>query len=159
MSSYKDVIEWLFNLRRFGSKPGLERISYLLKALGDPHERFRAIHITGTNGKGSTTAMAASILRAAGFKVGMYTSPHLSSFTERIIVDDDRIPVKEVVRLVEEIRPIAEEMEGKPELGHPTFFEVTTAIGFEYFAEQGVDLAVVEVGMGGKLDATNVVHS
>lgn len=156
--TYSEVISWLFSLRRFGSKPGLERISHLLRMRGDPHERFKAIHITGTNGKGSTTAMATSILRATGFSVGMYTSPHLSSFTERILVDGEPISVEEVVRLVEEIRPIAEEIGERPDLGHPTFFEVTTAMGFEYFAERGIDIAVVEVGMGGGLDATNVIH-
>jgi len=146
-------------MRRYGSKRGLHRIRHLLRELGDPQERFRSIHVTGTNGKGSTTAMAASILRAAGYEVGMYTSPHLSSFTERIVVGERRIPVKAVVDLVEEVKPFVEEMARIPELGHPTFFEVATAIAFRYFAEEGVDFAVLEAGMGGGLDATNVVHS
>ncbi|MCD6262947.1 bifunctional folylpolyglutamate synthase/dihydrofolate synthase [Candidatus Bathyarchaeota archaeon] len=157
--TYKETLKWLFGLRRFGSKPGLKNIRYLLSRIGDPHERFKSVHVTGTNGKGSTTAMVASILQAEGYKVGRFTSPHLSSFTERIVVNGRQIPPGDVVRIVEEIRPVIGEMVRTPGLRHPTFFEVVTAIAFKYFAEQGVDFASVEVGMGGKLDATNVIHS
>jgi len=136
----------------------LERVSYLLRELGDPQRAFRAIHVTGTSGKGSTTAMAAPILGAAGYRVGMYTSPHLSSFTERIVVDGRPIGVEEVVGLLEEVRPMAAEM-ASTKLDHPTFFEVSTAIAFKHFQERNVDLAVVEVGMGGRLDATNVLEA
>ena len=156
---YRELVEWLFSLRRLSSKPGLRRISHLLSELGDPHRAFKAIHVTGTSGKGSTTAMAASILHAAGYRVGMYTSPHLSSFTERIVVDGQPIGVGDVVRLIESLRPIAEGMASKPDLGHPTFFELSTAMAFKYFEERGVDYAVVEVGMGGRLDATNVIDA
>ena len=156
---YRELVGWLFSLRRLGSKPGLRRISHLLSELGDPHRAFKAIHVTGTSGKGSTTAMAASILHAAGYRVGMYTSPHLSSFTERIVVDGQPIGVGDVVRLIESLRPIAEGMASKPDLGHPTFFELSTAMAFKYFEERGVDYAVVEVGMGGRLDATNVIDA
>ena len=156
---YRELVEWLFSLRRLSSKPGLRRISHLLSELGDPHRAFKAIHVTGTSGKGSTTAMAASILHAAGYRVGMYTSPHLSSFTERIVVDGQPIGVGDVVRLIESLRPIAEGMASKPDLGHPTFFELSTAMAFKYFEERGVDYAVVEVGMGGRLDATNVIEA
>jgi len=157
--SYRKVLRWLFSLRRFGSKPGLEHISYLLGLMGDPHMNFKSIHITGTNGKGSTTAMVASILGAAGYSVGMFTSPHLSSFTERIVVDGEPIPPYEVVRIMDEIMPLIDHMLEDPGLRHPTFFEVITALAFKYFSERGVDFAVLEVGMGGRLDATNVVHA
>jgi dihydrofolate synthase/folylpolyglutamate synthase len=156
---YKDHIEWLFAVRRFGSKLGLNYVRHLLVQIGDPHEDFFSVHVTGTNGKGSTTVIIASILGEAGYKVGMYTSPHLSSFTERIQINGGQIPVREVVRLIEEVRPLCEEMAEDPELRHPTFFEIITAIAFKYFSEEGVDYAVLEVGMGGKLDATNVVKA
>ena len=157
--SYKEALEWLYGIQRFGSKLGLVNIRHLLGQIGDPHERFKSIHVTGTSGKGSTTAMVASILRAEGYKVGMFTSPHLSSFTERIVINGQQISVEEVVRIVGEIKPLVDQMAQDPELRHPTYFEVVTAIAFKYFAEQGMDFAVLEVGMGGKLDATNVVHS
>jgi dihydrofolate synthase/folylpolyglutamate synthase len=156
---YREDLEWLFKVRRFGSKLGLEYVSYLLAQLGDPQNDFRSIHITGTSGKGSTTAMVSSILREAGFSVGMFTSPHLTSFTERIQINGRRIPVEDVVRLVDVVRPICEEMMEDPLLRHPTFFEIVTAMAFRYFSEEEVDFAAVEVGMGGRLDATNVVRS
>ncbi|UCD43895.1 MAG: bifunctional folylpolyglutamate synthase/dihydrofolate synthase [Candidatus Bathyarchaeota archaeon] len=156
---YEEVVDWLFGLHRYGSRPGLVNIRHLLDCMGDPHEGFKSIHVTGTNGKGTTTAMTASILKAAGYSVGMFTSPHLSSFTERIVVNGRRIPPEDVVRIVDEIRPHINEMVENTELRHPTFFEVITAIAFKYFSEQRVDFAVLEVGMGGKLDATNVVHA
>jgi dihydrofolate synthase/folylpolyglutamate synthase len=156
---YRDHIEWLFAVRRFGSKLGLDYVRHLLAQIGDPHEDFKAVHVTGTNGKGSTTAMIASILKEAGYRVGMFTSPHLSTFTERIQVNGVQIPVEEVVRLIEEVRPLCEGMAEDQELRHPTFFEIITAIAFKYFSEEGVDYAVLEVGMGGKLDATNVVKA
>jgi dihydrofolate synthase/folylpolyglutamate synthase len=157
--SYRETLDWLFPLRRLGSKRELETIRHLLHQIGDPQDMFRSILVTGTNGKGSTVAMVASILWAAGYKVGMFTSPHLSSFTERIMVNGKQIPQTDVVRIVGEIRLYVDEMARAPQLRCPTFFEITTAIAFKYFAEQEVDLAVIEVGMGGKLDATNVVHA
>jgi dihydrofolate synthase/folylpolyglutamate synthase len=159
LQRYKETVEWLFGIQRFGSKLGLVNIRHLLGQLGDPQESFKSIHITGTSGKGSTTAMISSILHATGHRVGMFTSPHLSSFTERIRVNGEPIPPGEVVRIVDEIRPHVEEMAETEGLRHPTFFEVITGIAFKYFSEQGVDFAVLEVGMGGRLDATNVVQS
>jgi dihydrofolate synthase/folylpolyglutamate synthase len=156
---YRDHIEWLFAVRRFGSKLGLDYVRHLLAQIGDPHEDFRSVHVTGTNGKGSTTAMIASILGEAGYRVGMFTSPHLSTFTERIQINGVQISVEDVVRLIEEVRPLCEGMSEDPELRHPTFFEIITAIAFKYFSEEGVDYAVLEVGMGGRLDATNVVKA
>ncbi|MGH9389375.1 MAG: bifunctional folylpolyglutamate synthase/dihydrofolate synthase, partial [Vicinamibacteria bacterium] len=115
-------------------------------------------HVTGTNGKGSVCAYLASIFRAAGHRVGLYTSPHLVKFNERIRVDGRAIGDEDVARLYARIKPLAAEMAAKSEADQPTFFEVTTAMAFEYFRERTVDVAVVEVGMGGRMDATNVVH-
>jgi dihydrofolate synthase/folylpolyglutamate synthase len=157
--SYGEATEWLFGQRRSGRKRELKRVQHLLGQMGDPEKRFRSIHVTGTNGKGSTTAMVASILKAAGYRVGMFTSPHLSSFSERIVVDGEQIPADDVVRIVEEIMPLANRMSRDPEIGHLSFFEITTSIAFKYFAEREVDFAVLEAGMGGRVDATNIVHS
>jgi len=157
--NYEEVIDWMFNIRRFGSKLGLKYISRLLDLIDNPHHRFKSIHVAGTSGKGSTTAMIASILGAEGYKVGMFTSPHLSSFNERIIVSRRQIPSEDVIRIVGELKPLAEQMAQDPNLRHPTFYEVVTALAFKYFAEQDIDFAVLEVGMGGKLDATNVVRA
>jgi len=154
---YKDTIEYLFNLKIYGMSLGLERIEYLLKILGSPYKDLKAIHITGTNGKGSVGAMISSILHSAGYKVGLFTSPHLVSFEERIVVNGKRIPKEGVCSLMERIKPIAESMTKNGKFDHPTFFEVATAMAFEHFSEEEVDYAVLEVGLGGRLDATNVI--
>ncbi|TAL25971.1 MAG: bifunctional folylpolyglutamate synthase/dihydrofolate synthase, partial [Nitrospirae bacterium] len=134
-------------------KLGLENTVRLLSCFGNPQNDFPSIHVAGTNGKGSTSAMTASILRSAGFKVGLFTSPHLVSFTERIRINNEEITENEVVELADEIREAASTMEDFS----PTFFEVVTVMGFLYFKRKNVDLAVVETGMGGRLDATNVL--
>ena len=157
--NYQDVTDYIYNLQRFGIKLGLTNITHLLELIGNPQKNYKTILVGGTSGKGSTVAMISSILQEAGFRVGTFTSPHLSSFTERIIVNKKRIPEKDVVRIINEIKPAMDEMEKDPRFQHPTFFEVTTALAFKYFSEQKVDFAVLEVGMGGRLDATNVVDS
>ena len=129
----------------------LSRVARLLADVGDPHARFPAVHIAGTKGKGSTAAMVESCLRAAGYRTGFYTSPHLHTFRERIQVAGHKIAREDVVALVKEVRPLIEHTPGV------TTFEAITAIGFLYFARSGVDVAVVEVGLGGRLDATNVL--
>ena len=150
---YEDVIEHIFKLRRFGGmKLGLERVKELSERLGNPQEKYKIIHVGGSNGKGSTVAMIASILKAAGYKVGTFTSPHLSRFTERIAVNGEEINEEKVIRLFEEIEKVSEAMEERP-----TFFEVTTAMALKWFADQKVDFAIIEVGLGGRLDATNIV--
>ena len=154
---YEAFLREFYRLERFGIKLGLDVITDLLHRLGDPHDRFPAVHVTGTNGKGSVCAYLASILRAAGFRVGLYTSPHLVRFNERIRVNGEMISDQDVMRLYGAIRPHMEAMAARNPVHHPTFFEVTTAMAFEYFAEQEVDIALVEVGMGGRYDATNVV--
>ncbi len=152
--NYREVTDYIFSLRRFGdTKLGLERTEYLLNAIGNPHKKIKSIHVGGTAGKGSTVAMISSILEEAGYNVGRYTSPHLSNFTERIVTNGERISEDEIVRQFTELKPIIDEMRDKP-----TFFEVATAMALKYFHDQQVDFAVLEVGLGGRLDATNVVN-
>jgi dihydrofolate synthase/folylpolyglutamate synthase len=156
-SGYREVVDWLFQVRRFGPERTLDPIIRLAGMLGNPQNSFRVIHVTGTNGKGSTSAMIASILCAAGYSVGLYTSPHLERFTERIVVDGEEIPEEDVVRLTGVIRPFVEMLNAEPEKVRPLFFDIVTAMAFKYFEERRVDFAVLEVGMGGRLDATNIV--
>jgi dihydrofolate synthase/folylpolyglutamate synthase len=156
-TEYQEAVDWLFQVRRFGPERTLDPIRRLAGMLGDPQSSFKAIHITGTNGKGSTSAMIASILRAAGYSVGLFTSPHLERFTERIVVDGEEIPDEDVARLTKLIRPLVESLNDEPEKVRPLFFDIVTAMAFKYFEERHVDFAVLEVGMGGRLDATNVV--
>lgn len=157
---YQNAVDYIYGLKRFREEGDpLKRTKNLMERLGDPQEKMKVIHVTGTNGKGSTVAMIASILHETKYKVGMYISPHLSSFTERITVNKRHIPKQEVARLVAEIIPIVKEMEADGNVSKPTFFEVVTALMFTYFSEEHVDFAVLEVGLGGRLDATNVVDS
>ncbi len=153
---YREALAHLERLPSRLVKPGLERIEYLLARLGEPHLYLegRAIHIGGTNGKGSLVAMLSQILKEAGYRVGSYTSPHLVDWCERIRIDGQPIPEEELARLILRLRPIWEEMEGDL----PTVFEALTAAAFQYFCERAVDLAVVEVGLGGRFDATNVLQ-
>ena len=145
-------MKYLESLEKFGINLRLERITTLLDQLGNPQQSFNSIHVAGTNGKGSTCAMIASILNAAGYRVGLYTSPHLFHYTERIKINGKEISRKEFSRLIKLMQLLAEKLELKP-----TVFEVLTAAAFLYFAQKKVDYAVVEVGLGGRLDATNVL--
>ena len=153
---YEAFLQEFYRLERFGIKLGLDVITELLRRLGEPQRLFPAVHVTGTNGKGSVCAFLESILREAGYHVGLYTSPHLVRFNERIRVNGHEISNDDVVRLYTAIRPHMEAMAAENPVHHPTFFEVATAMAFAYFAERKVDVAVVEVGMGGRYDATNV---
>jgi dihydrofolate synthase/folylpolyglutamate synthase len=163
--TYAQATEFLFGLRRFGWRLGLETVERLLALLGDPQAGVPSIHIGGTNGKGSTAAMLAAVLQAAGYRTGLYTSPHLLDFTERIRVSGAPIGADEVTRLTEELKDLcaahfAPQLVPSPptdRLPHPTFFELTTAMAFLQFARQGVEAAVIEVGLGGRFDATNVL--
>lgn len=157
LTEYQQAVEWLFQVRRFGPERTLEPIIRLAGLLSDPQNSYRSIHITGTNGKGSTSAMIASILRAAGYHVGLFTSPHLERFTERIVVDGEEIHEEDVVRLAKLIRPLVEKLNAEPQRVHPLFFDIVTAMALKYFEEMKVDFAVLEVGLGGRLDATNIV--
>jgi dihydrofolate synthase/folylpolyglutamate synthase len=147
---YRGSLDYLYGLQRFGIKLGLENIRALLTRLGHPERDFGILHVGGSNGKGSVSAALAEILVQAGYRVGLYTSPHLHSFTERIRVNGTAIAEDEVARLTAEIRSVTN---GVP----VTFFEFTTALSLLYFHRRLVDFAVLEVGMGGRLDATNVV--
>lgn len=148
-----ESVEYLYALGNevLAMKLGLETIRLLSSELGNPHEAFPAIHIAGTNGKGSTAAMTEAILRASGYRTGLYTSPHLISITERIRVGGEPIPTHEFARLATQVREAGERLVGQGLLpALPTFFEQVTAIAFLWYAEQKVDLAVLEVGMGGR---------
>jgi len=140
---------------------GVQRMHELLARLGNPHHRLPAIHVAGTKGKGSTATMIAATLQAAGYRVGLYTSPHLESLEERFVVDGRSCTPAELVALIEQVRPVVRDMDGPISQGTgraagPTFFEITTALAMRHFVERSVDLAVLEVGMGGRLDSTNV---
>jgi dihydrofolate synthase/folylpolyglutamate synthase len=151
--SYDETIRYLYNLQKYGIKFGLENITGLMSALHDPHTAFRSVHVAGTNGKGSTSAIIASVLQASGFRTGLFTSPHLVSFTERIRIDGQEISETDVIALAGEVRDIASGLEDFS----PTFFEVVTAMAMLYFKRNRTDMAVIEVGMGGRLDATNII--
>ncbi len=150
---YSATIEFLYALRLFGAKFGLENTLKLAALAGNPQEKLRFIHVAGTNGKGSTCAMLESIYRAAGLRVGLFTSPHLVSFRERIQVNRQLISESDVVRLVEELQPLLKHSGDD----HPTFFELATVMALKFFAEQKCDLVIWETGLGGRLDATNIV--
>jgi dihydrofolate synthase/folylpolyglutamate synthase len=150
-----ETLAYLYGLERFGMVFGLENITRLVQALGDPHLHLKVIHVGGTNGKGSVSAMIASILQEEGYTVGLYTSPHLISFTERIQINGTEITWEEVVELTDFLRRRVEE-EHIPE--RFTFFDFTTALAMYYFARRTVDVAILEVGLGGRLDSTNVVR-
>jgi dihydrofolate synthase/folylpolyglutamate synthase len=154
---YKSAVDYLHGLTAFGMKLGLERFAALCERLGDPQKKLKCVHVAGTNGKGSTTAMIVSILRSAGYHVGAYFSPYVYDVRERVQVDGDLIEEDALVRLVDVIRPHVSAL-AETDFGHPTEFEVKTALAFLYFVEQKVDFAVLEVGMGGRLDATNIVN-
>ena len=152
--SYAEAIQFLYGLRLFGAKFGLENTFKLAGLAGNPQKRLRFIHVAGTNGKGSTCAMLESIYRAAGLRVGLFTSPHLVSFRERIQVNRRLISEADVVRLVEQMQPWFQTF---PADHHPTFFEVVAVMALKFFAEQNCDLVIWETGLGGRLDATNIV--
>ena len=147
---YEKTIEYLYSLQKFGIKFGLSSTENLLSGLGRPHLGLPCLHLAGTNGKGSTGATLAAVLNQAGYRVGFFTSPHLVSFRERFVIGREMIGRREVVDLTARVRAASDP--GEP----PTFFEFVTAMAFLYFAEQKVDLAIMETGMGGRLDATNV---
>jgi len=154
--NFEEALEYMQSLRQFGIKLGNERFLNLLERIGNPHLEYPVVHVTGTKGKGSTTAMAAGILREHGFNVGSYFSPYVFDVRERVQVNGEMIPHDDFARLVSEIRPYAEAL-AATDAGTTTEFELKTAVGFLYFAERQVDFATIEVGLGGRLDATNVV--
>ena len=155
--TYQQTLDYLYNnlpmFQRIGPaayKVDLGNIVVLMKAMGNPEKHFKTIHVAGTNGKGSSSHMLASILQEAGYKVGLYTSPHLKSFTERVRINGEEIGQSSVVEFVQRIKPLIEEIS-------PSFFEITVALAFDYFSNSKVDIAVIEVGLGGRLDSTNII--
>ena len=148
----QEALTYIHSVSWKGSVPGLSRTQELLHRLGDPQNKLKFIHIAGTNGKGSTAAMLASVLQAAGYRTGLYTSPYITCFNERMQVDGRMIDDDELAQITQELRPHAEAMED-----HPTEFELVTAIAMVYFARHACDIVVLEVGLGGALDSTNVI--
>jgi dihydrofolate synthase/folylpolyglutamate synthase len=155
MTEYPDALAYLYNLEKFGIVFGLENIQWILNCIGNPHKLLKTVHIGGTNGKGSVSAMLSHVLKAAGYRVGKYTSPHLVSFTERITINEEEITEAEVADLIANIRQRLEDVSPSRPF---TFFDFTTALAFEYFRKEHVDIALIEVGLGGRLDSTNVVN-
>ena len=157
VTAYQTCRDYLFGLRNRGSKLGLERMQLLVQALGDPQRNFPVIHVAGTNGKGSTCAMLESIFRHAGYRTGLFTSPHLVFLGERIQCDRQPLTAAEITAYTAEIEPVAQEIGQISPDHHPTFFEFMTAMAFMHFSRVRVDIAIIETGLGGRLDATNVV--
>lgn len=154
--NYQACIEYLYGLEKFGIKFGLTNIQKLIEMSETDLRKLNVIHIGGTNGKGSTVAMIGSILNKAGYDVGVYTSPHLIDFRERIVINTKKIPKSDVINQVKKFKLLAEQLveQGNP---HPTYFEIITAMALNYFVQNKVDFAVLEVGLGGRLDATNII--
>ena len=154
--NYNEAMSYIQDTAKFGSNLGTERTEKILEILGNPHKDLKCIHIAGTNGKGSTTAMITNILIEAGYKVGMYTSPYIEEFEERIQINGQNIPKEDLARIVTKV---SEAVDKVINLGydHPTEFEIITCVMFLYYFEQHVDFAVVEVGLGGRIDSTNVI--
>lgn len=157
LADYAEVKEYLYSLKAGGMKFGIDRMVRLAAALGQPERSYPVIHVAGTNGKGSVSAMLESILRTAGWRTGLYTSPHLVRLGERVQVDRQLLTEAEIVAYTRELRPLAEQAAAQAADEHATFFEFMTAMAFLQFQRKGVQAAIVEVGMGGRLDATNVV--
>ena len=154
--NYSESLQYLEELNTFGVNLGLGRIQKLLELMDNPQNKYKTVHITGTNGKGSVTSMLTEILRKSGIKVGMYTSPHLESYTERVIIDGDEISQEKLAAAITVVRDLCDFMVGEGD-EHPTQFEVLTAAAFYLFMKERVEYAVIEVGLGGLLDSTNVI--
>ncbi|WP_026485966.1 bifunctional folylpolyglutamate synthase/dihydrofolate synthase [Caldanaerobius polysaccharolyticus] len=155
--TYEEAVAYIHSISKFGVKLGLENMKKLLEMMGHPDRSYKIVHVAGTNGKGSTCAMIDSVLRAAGYKTGLYTSPYLEVFNERIRINGENIPDSDLVKMVDYVKPLAEQMV-KEGYNHPTEFEFITAIALKYYEIQKVDIAVLEVGLGGRFDATNSVE-
>ncbi|NEM97945.1 bifunctional folylpolyglutamate synthase/dihydrofolate synthase [Pontibacter burrus] len=155
--NYQEVLDYLYQqlpmFQRIGNaafKKSLDNIIALCDAMGNPQQNYKTIHVAGTNGKGSSSHMLAAVLQEAGYKTGLYTSPHLKSFTERVRINGTELPQQYLIDFVENYKPLFEKVQ-------PSFFEMTVALAFKYFADEQVDVAVIEVGLGGRLDSTNII--
>ncbi|MFZ7945577.1 bifunctional folylpolyglutamate synthase/dihydrofolate synthase [Neobacillus sp. 19] len=157
-TTYNEALDWIHGRLRLGIKPGLKRMEWMMDKLGSPEDIIKAVHIGGTNGKGSTVTFLRAILQTGGYTVGTFTSPYIEQFNERISVNGKPITDEELVQLANVIRPLADELE-MTELGGPTEFEVITAMAFYYFAKiKKVDMVIFEVGLGGRFDSTNIIQ-
>ena len=157
-SSYQETLDFLYtqlpqyqNVGGKAYKPSLDNISQLCERINNPQKKLKAVHLAGTNGKGSTSSLLASILTESGYKVGLFSSPHLIDFRERIAIDGKAIPESDVIDFVEQYRSVVKDIE-------PSFFEWTTALAFHYFANKEVDIAIIETGLGGRLDSSNIIQ-
>ncbi len=157
-SDYPLACDYLFTLRNQGSRYGIERMRLLADALANPQRQFPAIHVAGSNGKGSVCAMLESIYRHAGYRTGLYTSPHLLHLGERVQINRQPLRVREIIAMVDKLRPVADALAVKDPESQPSFFELMTAMAFLVFAQEKVDFAFIETGLGGRLDATNVIQ-
>lgn len=155
--NYNEALEFIHSRMKFGSQPGMERISALCEAFGNPQDKLKYVHVAGTNGKGSTCTMIAEILKASGYKVGLFTSPYIVDFRERIQINSNMIEKDEFADIVERIVPVIDSLKEKDI--HPTEFEIITMAAFIYFSEQKCDIVVLEVGLGGTLDSTNIIKN
>lgn len=156
--TYKEAVEWIHGRLKLGVKPGLKRMEWMMEKLDHPERRIKAIHVGGTNGKGSTVCFLRHILQEAGYRVGTFTSPYVEQFNERISINGKPISDVDLIKLVQVIQPLAEELE-QTELGGPTEFEVITAMALYYFGKMNVqDVVIFEVGLGGRLDSTNIIY-
>ncbi|MFX3624042.1 MAG: folylpolyglutamate synthase/dihydrofolate synthase family protein [Ectobacillus sp.] len=156
--TYEEAIKWIHSRLKFGMKPGLERMQWMLGRLDNPERRIKCVHFAGTNGKGSTVTYMRSILQQAGYKVGTFTSPYIETFNERISVNGVPIPDEDLVQLVNSVKPVVEQLD-ETELGAATEFEILTAMAFYYFGKEEIcDIVLLETGLGGRYDSTNVIY-
>lgn len=158
MMNYEEALYYIHNTNRFGSKLGLENMRHLLELMGNPQDKLRFVHIAGTNGKGSVAAFISSILMKAGYRTGLYTSPYIERFTERIRINSEEISWDNLARITSLVKEKIDIMTAGG-MNHPTEFEVVTAVAFQYYLEQQCDVIVLEVGLGGRLDATNIIRT
>ena len=152
--NYEETLEYIHSINWQFCNPGLDRIRYLCQRLGNPQDKLKFIHVAGTNGKGSFCAMISSVLESSGYKTGLFTSPYIKNFNERMMINGTEISNERLIEITDRIRPIADSMEEKP-----TEFELITAIAFEYFYEEKCDIVVLECGLGGRLDSTNIIKT
>ncbi|MCQ2484235.1 MAG: bifunctional folylpolyglutamate synthase/dihydrofolate synthase [Clostridia bacterium] len=153
--NYTEALNYIHSRMKFGSRPGMERITALCEALGNPQDKLKFVHVAGTNGKGSTSNMIAEVLKAAGYKTGLFTSPYIVDFRERMQINSEMIPENELAQIITEIKPIVDRLSADGI--EPTEFEIITAAAFVYFLNNSCDIVVLEVGLGGKLDSTNII--
>ncbi|MGP4074554.1 bifunctional folylpolyglutamate synthase/dihydrofolate synthase [Halobacillus sp. K22] len=157
MSNYQEAIQWIHSREKFKVKPGLKRMEWMMDQLDHPERKLKAIHVAGTNGKGSTVTYLSNLLQAQGFEVGTFTSPYIIRFNERISLNGEAIPDGELADLVEDIKPLAEKLKATS-LGEPTEFEIITAMAMLYFSQKNLEFVLFETGLGGRYDSTNILQ-